>query len=43
MLVHNRVDVPEVVVLEEYLRGERIFSDGFGLLVLLLLRLLTSE
>jgi hypothetical protein len=41
--VDYTVDIPEVVVLEEELRGERIFSDGFRLLVLPSLRLLTAE
>jgi hypothetical protein len=37
--VDYRVDVPEVVVLEEELRGERIFPNRFRLLVLPVLRL----
>jgi hypothetical protein len=41
--VNYRVDVLEVVVLEEELREERIFPNGFRLLVLPILRFLTAE
>jgi hypothetical protein len=41
--VDYRVDVPEVVVLEEELRGERFLPNWFRFLVLLLLRLLAAE